>query len=71
MRLLYPECDHIVLAYKHKKFDSYHDHGEYGAGVRVLDTLNQSKMFNTALFVGWDSDVFFLLRRSPNKLLIY
>ena len=51
MRLMYPECDHIILAYAMKNYTGYCDMGEYGAGAKILDILTQRGMNNTALFV--------------------
>ena len=48
---LYPESDHIILAYAVKNYTGSHDHGEHSAGSRILNILTQRGMNNTVLFV--------------------
>ena len=51
LRLMYAECDHVMLAYKVKNYSGHHDHGEFGASVKMLELLNQRGVNNIALFV--------------------
>ena len=50
-RQLFPESDHIIMAYKVKSFEGYHDNGEHGAGTKVLQLLNDRTQENTVVFV--------------------
>ena len=51
IHLLYPENDHVKLAYKVKQHSGNHDHGEHGASCRMLQILNDRVENNVALFV--------------------
>ena len=51
---LYPESDHLILAYSVKSYTGHHDHGEHTAGSKILQILLQKKMNNVAVFVTWD-----------------
>ena len=51
LRLLYPKCDHVILGYAIKNHTGYHDHGEYGAGQKVMNCITQRGHSNTAVFV--------------------
>ena len=48
---LFPESDHIVLAYAVKTYTGYHDNGEHGAGKRMLQLLLNRCQNNTVVFV--------------------
>ena len=54
LRLLFPESDHIILGYKVKNFEGYHDDGEHAAGNKLLQILHDRKSSNTAVFVTRD-----------------
>ena len=51
IRLLYPESDHIVMAYSFKNFTGSHDHGEHAAGEKILQILLQRCTSDTVVFV--------------------
>ena len=51
LRLLYPESDHIMLAYNVKGHTGHHDHREYGASRKMLQILSNRGMNNTAVFI--------------------
>ena len=51
IKLLYPDADHIMMAYKVKSYSGHHHDGEYGAGPKLLKTLIDGAYSNTAVFV--------------------
>ena len=51
IRLLYPESDHVMVAYHIKSHWGYHDHGEHGAGVKLQKILENRSINNIAVFV--------------------
>ena len=51
IRLLYPESDHIMMAYGYRSFTGFHDDGEHVAGNRLMQILLQRGSKNTAVFV--------------------
>ena len=51
MKILYPECDHIVMAYTVKQYQGHADHGEYGAGLNLSKCLELRGCKDTILFV--------------------
>ena len=52
MRLLFPECNHVLLAYVLKPGQTGNiDHGEHGASARMLNILTQRVAKNTTVFV--------------------
>ena len=55
LRLKHPECTCIVTAFKiggeHPDCADYDDNGEYGAGTRLFQLINQHKLENAAVFV--------------------
>ena len=51
IKALYPECDHVVMAYRLKSYTGNQDDGEYGASKRLLQMLTEGKCKNTVLFV--------------------
>ena len=51
LRQLYPESNHIMLAYTGKAYTGSQDDGEYTAGYKLLNILSASTRKNTALFV--------------------
>ena len=52
IRQLFPESDHVSLAYvlKHSQ-KGWQDDAEHGAGKRILQMLEHKKLANTAIFV--------------------
>ena len=55
VRLLHPDADHVMVAYKSKKFDGCHDDGEYGASLRLLKLLDNRGSTDVAVFVARNS----------------
>ena len=51
IKLLYPESDHIILAYAVKNYTGHHDHGEHMAGSKILQVLLNRGRNNTVLFI--------------------
>ena len=51
LRLLYPECNHVMMGYAIKTYVGFQDHGEYGAGKRLQKMLMSTGRNNTALFI--------------------
>ena len=51
LKLLYPESDHIMIAYVIKSYSGHHDNGEHGASAKLLKILMDRSLNNTALFV--------------------
>ena len=49
--LLYPESDHIMLAYRLKMHTGQNDDGEHGASKRLMKILDERKLGNIAVFV--------------------
>ena len=49
LKTLYPESDHIMMAYTVKNFSGNQDDGEFGASKRLLELLGDRK--NLAIFV--------------------
>lgn len=48
---LYPHTDHIVAAFNAENEEGFQDNGEFGAGHRVLKTIQDSKLYNVSVFV--------------------
>ena len=48
---MFPESDHVMMAYNVKTFTGYHDDGEFGAAKRILNILQSVNMPNTVVFV--------------------
>ena len=51
LKILYPESDHMVMAYSVKTYTGHQDNGEYGASRRLLDILTTGKRKNVAIFI--------------------
>ena len=51
IHLLYPECDHHILAYAVKQYTGHHDNGQHTAGAKIQKILQQKNMNDTVLFV--------------------
>ena len=51
IRLLYPESNHIMMAYTIKNHTGFHDDGEYSAGDKLLQILLQRCLNNMVVFV--------------------
>ena len=51
LKVLYPECDHIMMAYSVKSHTGHHDNGEYGALIKLLNGITQRNLNGVALFV--------------------
>ena len=54
LRQLFPESDHVIMAYHVKSFTGHCDHGEYGAGRRLLGILMNQGYADTVVFVTRD-----------------
>ena len=55
LRIMYPECDHIMMAYSVKGYKGHQDNGEYGAGQKLAHLLGSRK--DTVVFVSRDTEV--------------
>ena len=51
LRLLYPESNHVVMAYSVKTYVGFDDHGEFGAGKRLQRIITGQGYKNVAVFV--------------------
>ena len=51
LRSMYPESDHIMMAFVLRKYSGYQDAGEYSAGKKLLTTLENSKHKDIVVFV--------------------
>ena len=51
VRQLFPESDHIMMAYKLKDHMGWQDDSEHGAGVKLQQMLIDNSSMNTVLFV--------------------
>ena len=51
LKMMYPESNHIVMAYTLKKYTGNHDDGEYGASKKLLQWLLNRGYPNIAVFV--------------------
>ena len=51
---LYPESDHVMMAYCARGYSGYQDHGQYGAGKRLEQLLLSSNRKDLAIFVTRD-----------------
>ena len=51
LKLLFPESNHIMLAYAVKTYVGSHDDGEHGSGKKILSILTNSGRNNTAISV--------------------
>ena len=49
---LFPDSDHIVMAYTFKTYTGWQDNLEYGAGKKLLELIkDHDKHHNTVLFI--------------------
>ena len=46
IKTLYPDADHVMLAYAVKSYTGHHDNGEYGASKKMLNILTDRGMNN-------------------------
>ena len=51
LKLLYPESNHMIFAYRMKSYTGFDDDGEYGAGRKLLNILEDGNFHNTLLFI--------------------
>ena len=51
MKQLFPDADHIIAAYIIRNGEGYQDDSEHGASLRMLKTLKDQEVQNTAVFV--------------------
>ena len=51
MRSLYPESGHVIMSYIVKGYSGHCDHGEYGAGKKLLNILQAQNYSDVVLFV--------------------
>ena len=63
LKLMYPESNHIMLAYAIKKYMGHQDDGEFGAGKRIQQILLSRGHNNTAVFVTREYGGFHLGKR--------
>ena len=54
IKQLYPESDHIIMAYSYKDYTGYQDNGEYGAAKRIDQIIANAHRKNIAVFVTRD-----------------
>ena len=51
LRQLYPEYDHLMMAYVLRTYHGWQDDAEYGAGKRILQLLQEQNKTNMVVFV--------------------
>ena len=51
VRALYPDSDHVMMAYVVKGYTGHCDHGEFGAGKRLLNILQSQNYSDVAVFM--------------------